>query len=104
MSTSLRIIRISCAIIFLGGLVGIIVSSIAGNNEGVVLTFGIAISVAAVVLIAVSATTTKERLDVFEDAVAEQLEARITYLVTAGANEEEVRSLVRDSIRIGRNK
>lgn len=91
-----------CVAVFVCGIAGLIISSIAGNNEGVVLTIGGCIAVAAVVLVAVSAVTNRQRIDAFEEADAEQLEQRITGLVAAGADEAEVRALVRDALRLSR--
>jgi hypothetical protein len=89
-----------CAAVFVCGIAGIIVSSIAGNNNGIVITIGGCVTLAAVVLIAVSAVTTRGRIDVFEDADAEQLESQIGSLVTAGADETKIRALVRDAMRL----
>ena len=89
-----------CAAVFVAGIVGIIVTSIVNNNNGLVLTFGAAMTLAAIVLIAVNAVTSKESIDVFDEARAEQLEARIGDLVAAGADESEVRALVRDAQRL----
>lgn len=98
---STKLIRITCAGTFLGGLAGIIASSAAGNNEGFVLTFGIITAIAAVVLIVVSAVTNRERIDVFEDAIAEKLEAQIDDLIAGGADETKLRALIRDALRAG---
>jgi hypothetical protein len=92
----------ACAAVFVGGIVGIIVTSIVDNNNGLVLTFGAAMTLAAIVLIAVNAVTARERIDVFDEARAEQLEARIGELVAAGADESEVRALVRDAQHLRR--
>ena len=89
---------------FVGGIVGMIVGSIADNN-GVALTFGIITAVAALGLILVTSVTqapaTEEGVD---DAMAEALETRISALVDAGADEAEVRDLVRDAVRMGRGQ
>ena len=104
MHTSLRLIRISCLILMLSGIPALIVSSIAGNNEGWVLTFGMISAVAAIILMAVSAATSTKRLDAFDDVVAERVEQRIRMLVEAGANETDVRNLVRESISLVRGQ
>lgn len=96
-----KYIRILCAVIFFAGLIGIIVSSAAGNNEGVVLSIGITTAIAAVVLIAVNASVNRDRIDAFEDALVEKLEAQIAELVAAGADESKVRALVREALRTG---
>lgn len=91
-----------CAAVFPLGIAGLIVSSIRGNNNGVVLTIGAVISVAALVLITYSAVTPAERIDVFDEAAAERLETRIAELVVGGADEQQVRLLVREAMRAGR--
>lgn len=101
---ALRLIKIVCFGLFLAGIPAIIVSSIAGNNEGWVLTFGMITAVAALILIAVSSVTTTKRIDAFNDVLAEQVEQRVQQLVQAGANEDEVRALVRDSINLARGQ
>ena len=104
MHTSLRLIRISCLVLMLSGIPALIVSSIAGNNEGWVLTFGMISAIAAIILMAVSAATSTKRIDAFDDVVAERVEQRIRMLVEAGANETDVRNLVRDSMSLVRGQ
>ena len=53
------------------------------------------------ILIVVSAVTNRERIDVFEDAIAEKLEAQIDDLVAGGADETKLRALIRDALRAG---
>ena len=101
---ALRLIKIVCFGLFLAGIPAIIVSSIAGNNEGWVLTFGMITAVAALILIAVSSVTTNKRIDAFNDVLAERIEQRVQQLVQAGANEDEVRTLVRDTINLARGQ
>ncbi|MBK5331439.1 MAG: hypothetical protein JJD93_05675 [Ilumatobacteraceae bacterium] len=97
-----RLITRVCIAVFVCGIAGLIISSIAGNNNGVVLTIGGAIVVAAIVLMAVNTVTVHERIDAFDDAAAEQLEAQVARLVEQGANETDVRTLVREARRSGR--
>lgn len=101
---ALRLIKFVCFGLFLAGIPAIIVSSIRGNNEGWVLTFGMITAVAALILIAVSSVTTTKGIDAFNDVRAEQVEQRVQQLVQAGANEDEVRALVRDSINLARGQ
>lgn len=100
----LRLIKTTCFLLFLAGLPAIIVSSIRGNNEGWVLTFGMITAVAALILIAVSAVTSNKRIDAFSEVLAERVELRVQQLVQAGAPEEEVRALVRDTIDLTRGQ
>ncbi len=87
---------------FVAGIAGIIVASVNGNNAGFVLTIGLCIVLAAVALLTYGAVTAKSRIDVFDEADAEQLEQQVTALVAAGAPEDRVRALVRDAMRLGR--
>jgi hypothetical protein len=91
-----------CTGIFVAGIAGLIISSVAGNNAGVVLSIGLAIVFAAVALLTYGAVTAKDRIAPFDEARAEQLEQQVTALVEAGAPEDQVRALVRDAMRIGR--
>ena len=101
-----RLIPKLCAAIFVCGVAGLIISSIAGNNAGVVLSIGLAIVFAAIALLTYGAVVPKGRIDVFEqatfEAAAERLEAQVQALVQQGAPEAEVRSLVREALRLGR--
>ena len=97
-----RLITRACVAIFVCGVAGLIISTIAGNNNGVVLTIGGCIVLAAIVMMTVKTVTVPERIDVFDDAIAEQVESRITRLVEQGADETDVRALVREARRSGR--
>ena len=99
---SLRMLRTICAAIFVSGIAGLIISSVAGNNNGVVLTVGITTAVAAIALLAASSVACREPIDAFEEAKAERLESRMQQLIDAGATETDVRDLVREAIRLGR--
>jgi len=81
-----------CAGVFVCGIAGLIISSVAGNNEGVVLTIGGATVVASIVLLAVSSVTASRRIEVFDEAKAERLEHDVQTLVAAGADEQAVRT------------
>lgn len=103
MNTSLRAIRMVCAITFVGGIAGMIISSIAGNNVGLVTTIGVFSAIGAIVLLATSSIAHRQRIDVFDEAAAEQLEHQITALVAEGTDESTLRKLVRDAIHLGRS-
>ena len=103
MNTSLRNIRIVCVITFIAGIVGMIISSVDGNNVGLVTTFGVVGAIGALVLLAISTITNRKRIDVFDDAIAEQLEQQITSLVANGTDETSLRKIVRDAARLGRS-
>jgi hypothetical protein len=97
----LKIARLICAAIFLAGIPSLIVSSIKDNN-GAVITFGLITAIAAIVLVAISTVSATDRIDVFNDALAERVELRIAELVAQGADEETARMLVRESIDLAR--
>ncbi len=101
-SPAIRAIRIACAFVFVLCIAGLIISSIAGNNEGWVLSIGMCGAAAAIILIVVSVVTANKRVPEFSDARAQAIEQRIAYLVEAGVSEEELRELVRSSIQLGR--
>ncbi len=92
----------ACAGVFVAGVAGLIISSVAGNNAGYVLSIGLVMVFAAIALLTYAAVTAKERIEPFDEARAEQLEAQVAALVQSGAPEAQVRALVRDALRIGR--
>ena len=102
-SPAVRTIRISCAVIFVFGIAGMIISSIAGNNVGVVTTIGVTTAIAALVLLIASVSSSPSRLDVFDEADAQILERQIVELVKSGTNETALRSIVRDATKLGRH-
>ena len=106
MTMARRWIPRACAAVFVGGIAGIIIASVNGNNAGAVLTIGLVITFAAVALLTHGAVTARGRIDAFDDAVAEheamQLESQVSALVAQGADEQQVRELVRDAMRTGR--
>ncbi len=103
MNTALKRIRVLCAVIFVAGIAGIIVTSIVSNNNGGILTIGLTTSVAALVLLTASTVATTKHIDAFDDVAAEQLEQNIAALVATGANEDAVREAIRAAIDLGRS-
>jgi hypothetical protein len=99
-----KLIRILCFGIFLAGVPGIIVTSIVSNNNGGIVTIGMCMVGAAIVLITMSATNGNKRLDAFDEVAAERVENRVRALVEAGANENDVRALIRDTIDLTRGQ
>jgi hypothetical protein len=100
---SLRVIRIVCIVVFVSGIAGMIVTSINGNNVGIVTTIGLTTAISALILMTASTVANKRRLDVFDDAKAERIERRIAEMRDKGADEAELRALVRESIDLGRS-
>jgi hypothetical protein len=99
-----KLIRVLCFGIFLAGVPGIIVTSIVSNNNGGIVTIGMCMVGAAIVLITMSATNTTKKIEVFNDVAAERIESRVQSLVQAGADENEVRALIRDTIDLTRGQ
>ncbi|MFM7095095.1 MAG: hypothetical protein ACKOYL_11170 [Actinomycetota bacterium] len=100
--TSLRVIRWVCAVVFVCGIAGIIVSSINGNNEGWVVTIGLTTTLAAITLIIASTVASRLRIPAFNDVAAEKLETLISTEVANGANEDALRDIVRRAVELGR--
>ena len=101
-STLFSRIRIVTGVMFVASIAGLIVSSIAGNNEGWVVTIGVVSAVTAIVLIVSSAVVSSKRIPAFSEVEAERIEEQVRLLVAAGADENDVRELVKTSIRLGR--
>jgi hypothetical protein len=96
---SARAIRQLVIVVFVGGIAGMIVGSILDNN-GVALTFGLITAAAAVGLILVTtvagpAGATRSDAGVDDEAAGQRVEAQVDLLVRNGAEEGEVRELVR---------
>ena len=89
------VVRRLVVAVCVGGIAGMIVSSIADNN-GAAVTFGVITAVAVLVLVAVTAAGPRPPTE--EDAA--RLEASIQQLVEAGADEATVRDLVRQARRL----
>ena len=96
--------RGGAAVVWVAGIAGMIASSINGNNNGWVVSFGCMTALAALCLFSATAAIRRDRIDVFEEADAERLEDQVQALVTAGADETAIRDLVRDAMRLGRRK
>jgi uncharacterized membrane protein YfcA len=94
-------VRAAVAIVFVGGIAGMIVGSITDNN-GIAITFGLLTAVAASYLVLATALQQPAMVR-FDERQAAQLEGRIGELVELGADEDEVRELVRRAVLLGRN-
>jgi multisubunit Na+/H+ antiporter MnhB subunit len=99
---SARAVRRLVVAVFVVGVAGIIAFSITDEPDAA-LASGLLTAVAAVVLIAVTAVTTPRRA-ADPEALAERLEGEVQALVAAGADEAEVRRLVRDAVALGRTR
>ena len=106
---NLKVLRIAVVVVCIGGIAGMIIGSVAGNNNGVVITFGLVTAVSVLVLMAVSAAgrssaaaDTAAAADA--EALAASVEDGIGRLVAGGADEAAVRDLVGDAVRLGRTR
>jgi hypothetical protein len=87
-----------------GGVAGMIVSSVAGSN-GAALTFGL-ITAAAVLCLMVATAVAADGPGPGrgpDEHRAARVETMIERLVRAGAAEADVRELVREAVRLGRS-
>jgi hypothetical protein len=113
-----RTIRRIVFVVFLAGVAGMIVGSIEDNN-GFAITFGVISAFAALTLIIVTSVAPPESwaghrrsrpagsslpadIAVFDEVVAADVERRIVALVEGGADEADLRRLVRRAIELGR--
>jgi hypothetical protein len=96
-------VRLAVVAVCVGGIAGMIVSSIA-DSTGAALTFGLVTAAAVVSLILVSAVTARPSAALDEEDLAAGLEARIQALVAAGAEERDVRALVGEAVEMGRRR
>jgi hypothetical protein len=104
--TALRVLRVVVIVLCAGGIIGMIVASVAGNNNGWVVTFGLLTAVSIVVLMAFSAAANRAPAAGAgaDEELAAQVEGRIRGLVETGADETAVRDLVRDAVSLGRRR
>ena len=101
-----RAIRRIVYVVFVAGIAGMIVGSIADNN-GIAITCGLVTAAAAAALILITSVVPPDGFAPpvrFDERSAALIEERITELVDAGADEGEVRQLVRDAVRLGRSR
>ena len=104
-----RVVRRIVLAVFVLGIAGMIVGSIADNN-GTAITFGLLTAVAALGLVLVTSVSPPGSLakpgttvpDAADERLAADLEDRIGALVADGADEEAVRKLVGRAVELGR--
>lgn len=94
-----RAVRRVVITVFVLGIAGMIAFSIADNNGGA-LTAGLVTAAASLCLMVATAVGTSTGSTT--DETGEELEHRIGELVAQGADEGDVRALVRDAITFGR--
>ena len=102
--------RAAMALVFVTGIVGMIVSTVAAdNNNGAVATFGVFAAIAAVSLIAFTfghrlagrVPRIEGRVD--PESAGQAMEESVAGLVASGADESQLRALVRQAIAFGRS-
>ena len=93
-----RAIRGALLALCVGGIAGMIVTSIADSADGA-LAFGLATGAGAFGLVLVTTVGGGGRAD--GDVLGGLVEQRADELVAHGADEREVRALVRDAVKLG---
>jgi hypothetical protein len=103
---TLRVLRWAVIAICVVGIAGMIIGSIADNNNGVVVTFGLITAVSIIVLMAVAATarSAENRRGELDESLASEVEDRVQSLVAAGGDEVALRDLVGRAVRLGRSR
>jgi len=104
-----RLVRWVVQVVFVLGIAGMIVGSIADNN-GIAITFGLITAVAALGLVLVTSVSPpgslskkgSRRVVEVDPRLAADLESRIDALVADGADEDAVRKLVGRAVEMGR--
>lgn len=106
----LEVLRAVVMAVSAAGIAGMIVGSVAGNNNGAVVTCGLVTAVGILVLMAVTAATRGAAAaggaaggNGYDDVLAARVEDRIQAVLAHGADEGAVRDLVRDAVRLGRS-
>ena len=106
---SIRAVRVVVVMVCAMGIAGMIVASV-NDSTGAALTFGLITSAAVVCLVVATAVTRAggavpppagAGVDEGRAAAVEDLVGR---LVAGGADERDVRSLVREAVRLGRGE
>jgi hypothetical protein len=104
--TRARVVRWVVIGVCVAGIAGMIVGSVADNND-VALTFGLITAAAVVCLMVATAVTppaTATKAAAFDDAQAARVENLVGRLVADGAQEDAVRQLVGEAVRLGRGR
>lgn len=102
-----RIVRRVVLVVFVLGIVGMIIGSIADSN-GAAITLGLVTAIAALALVLVTSVSPPDALAgggtgrQVDERLAADLESRIEALVADGADEEAVRRLVGRAVELGR--
>jgi hypothetical protein len=99
---SARTVRLVVVAVGVAGIAGMIVSSIADNADAA-LAFGLVLATAVVGLMLVTAVVSQQAPPRAAEELGAAVEGRVAALVAAGADEQEVRALVAEAVRLGRS-
>ena len=105
---SIRAVRVVVVLVCALGIAGMIVASV-NDSTGAALTFGLLTTAAVVCLVVATAVTrpagaVPPPAGVVDEARAAAVEDLVGRLVAAGADERDVRALVREAVRLGRGE
>ena len=104
---SIRAVRVVVVVVCALGIAGMIVASV-NDSTGAALTFGLLTTAAVVCLVVATAVTRPAGAigppagAVVDEARAAAVEDLVGRLVAGGADERDVRALVREAVRLGR--
>jgi hypothetical protein len=100
---SVRVARLALTAVTLAAIPGMVVS-LAGDHQRAALAFGLVAGVAALGLILVTAVAAEPAGEKDAEEQAAGVEARVVALVARGADEQEVRQLVAEAVKLGRRR
>ena len=98
---TLSVLRRVVALLCVLSIAGMIVSNI-NNNDGASTVFGLIGATAIVCLMVGNALRFGNNQGGAQEALGAELEARVQELIATGADESQVRGVVRRAIRLGR--
>jgi hypothetical protein len=104
MMITARTVKVSAVAVCAVGIIGMIVSSALDHN-GAAITFGLVTAVAvlcSMVATSVAASSSAGEVRYPPDRLAGLVEQQIQALVDGGADEESIRQLVGEAVRLGR--
>ena len=100
---TLSVLRRVVALLCVLSIAGMIVSNI-NNNDGASIAFGFVGALGIVCLMVGNALRFGDNQGGAQEALAEELEARVQELIATGADESMVRGVVRRAVRLGRGE
>jgi hypothetical protein len=100
---TIRQLRTTVSIVSVLSIVGMIVGSVKDNN-GIAITAGMVGAVGILCLVVGNAIHLGTNAGGAQEALAAELEARVAELVATGADEADVRGVVRRAVRLGRGE